>query len=451
LPLGTLFALVTLLLMSPVGCGTASRVVRLDTGQGRPIVLTPRGGEVPAELRQGEFKAALVELARDVGPVANPQQHARRLMFGSPWHEEVYLKWTGRRLVLDSEAQASLRAAQECLELTRAYGRWCESHGRPRDCLSLLKDGTVLDAEGRYALAMELALGSVWNETMGAFKDMANPEAVRSTIVSAMAMYMMLWLLPEPVSKGVAATLTAGLIAYLGVDTVWSLIQGWRRLAEDVDHARTFAELREASERFGKVMGQNSARIFIMLATAAIGSTAGLAVKGPGLPGSSQAALLAESQGGFRFRAMGGIESVAVSSEGVFTIALAPGAVAMTAQVMSGAPAPVDAAGPEHHIATNKWNDATHGGGPWTPKFQEIFDRAGMSLDDPANKVRVPGHQGPHPPEYHEEIYERLDRATAVCRSLLQCQRSLTAELERLAREISTPGSRLNRLVTRSE
>ena len=46
--------------------------------------------------------------------------------------------------------------------------------------------------------------------------------------------------MPEPVSKGLAASLTAGLIAYLGVDTVWSLIQGWRLLVAEADRATSF-------------------------------------------------------------------------------------------------------------------------------------------------------------------------------------------------------------------
>jgi hypothetical protein len=191
-----------MLLVSLAGCGTAARVVRLDTGPGKPLVHTPRGGEAPVELRQGEFKAALVELARDVRPASNPLRQARRLMFDSPWQEDVYLKWTGRRLVLDSEAVEAVRAVQASHALTRDYGRWCEREGRPRDCLSLLKEGPVLNADGRYALAMELALGSVWNETRDAFKDMADPEAVRATVVSAMALYMMLWVLPSPSPRG---------------------------------------------------------------------------------------------------------------------------------------------------------------------------------------------------------------------------------------------------------
>ncbi|AKJ01147.1 hypothetical protein ATI61_114143 [Archangium gephyra] len=332
----TVLAVVALWLVPLVGCGTASHGMHPDTGEDRPSVFTSRGGEQPVELRVGEFKESLAGLVRDVRPASHPLQYARRLMLDSLWHEDVYLKWTGRRLELDSEADVAQRTAPECLELTHAYGRWCERQGRARDCLSLLTEGSVLTADGRYALAMQFALGSVWNETTGAFKDMASPEAVRATLVSAMAMYMSLWLLPEPVSKGLAATLTAGLIVYLGVDTVWSLIQGWRLLVAEVDRATTFDELREAGERFGRVMGKNSARVFLLLATAAIGNTAGLVVKGPGLPGAARATVLAESQAGFRWAAVGEVRSVAVSAEGAFTIALAPGAVAMSAQQPGG-------------------------------------------------------------------------------------------------------------------
>ncbi len=84
--------LLGLLLVPIAGCGTTSRVVRLDTGEGRPLVVTARSGEQPVQLREGEFTASLAELARDVRPAVNPLQHARQVMFGSPWHQEVYLK-----------------------------------------------------------------------------------------------------------------------------------------------------------------------------------------------------------------------------------------------------------------------------------------------------------------------------------------------------------------------
>jgi hypothetical protein len=74
-----------------------------------------------------------------------------------------------------------------------------------------------------------------------------------------------------------------------------------------------------------------------------------------------------------------------------------------------------------------------------------------MSLNDPANIVRVQGHKGPHPRDYHEAVWRRLSEATEACRTMQQCREALTVELKRLAREISTPGTDLHKLVTRSE
>jgi len=72
-----------------------------------------------------------------------------------------------------------------------------------------------------------------------------------------------------------------------------------------------------------------------------------------------------------------------------------------------------------------------------------------MSLNDPANIVRIRGHKGPHPREYHEEVYDRLRAATLECRSIQQCREALVAELRALADEIAREGAKLNRLVTK--
>ncbi|MCY1075652.1 AHH domain-containing protein [Archangium sp. miwbw1] len=74
-----------------------------------------------------------------------------------------------------------------------------------------------------------------------------------------------------------------------------------------------------------------------------------------------------------------------------------------------------------------------------------------MSLEDPANKVRVPGHKGPHPEAYHQDVFKRLDRARSNCRTLQQCADALVRALQDLAVEIQMEGSRLNKLVTRTE
>ncbi len=239
-------------------------------------------------------------------------------------------------------------------------------------------------------------------------------------------------------SKGIAATLTVALIAYLGVDTVWGLISGWLRLVEEVDRATTFEELRAAGERYGEVMGENAARLLVMLATAAIGNTAaGLGKKLPSLPGSAQAAVQAEAQGGLWLPAVVEVETVAMTAEG-FTLALAPGAMAMA----QGLRADV------HHIATIENSRSTQRGGPWTPRFKELFAKGGMTLKDAENKVPLQGHKGPHPERYHRLVYKELYEATDACSSIAECRAALTKALKRLAREIATPGTELNRLLT---
>jgi hypothetical protein len=326
--------LAAVLLVLLAGCSSATRAVRLETGQGPARVHTPRTGQKPVKLRKGAFKVALAQQAQDVKPAAHPLRHARQLMFEAPWQYEEYLKWTGRHLEPDAPS-AQVRPGPGALDaLTRDYLSWCGRRrpgATPGDCMRLLTERATLDADGRYTLAMAIALDSVWEETGEALGQMVDGEAVLTTVTAAMALYMMLWVLPEPTSKGLAAVLTAGLMAYLGVETLWTLIGGWVALVKEVNRAPGFVALREAGRRYGKVMGQNAARLLVMLVTAAIGSTAGLAAKAPGLPAYSEAAMLAETQGGFHLAAVGEVQAVAVAAEG-FTVALAPGAVAMTAQ-----------------------------------------------------------------------------------------------------------------------
>jgi hypothetical protein len=126
------------------------------------------------------------------------------------------------------------------------------------------------------------------------------------------------------------------LVGYLGVDTVWSLIQGWAQLVQDVGKATSFDHVRNAGRRFSKVLGPNAARAFVMLFTVAAGSSAaGFASKLPSLPGASRAAMMAEAQGSVRLSLAAAVDTVAVSAEGA-TLVLAPGALAMSSTGNTG-------------------------------------------------------------------------------------------------------------------
>ncbi|APJ04188.1 AHH domain-containing protein [Silvanigrella aquatica] len=103
-----------------------------------------------------------------------------------------------------------------------------------------------------------------------------------------------------------------------------------------------------------------------------------------------------------------------------------------------------------HHIATDKNNVSPKGGGPWTPRFREMFEKAGMDISkDSANHVSLPGHKANHPAEYHQEVFDRLSKATKDL-SGTTYKDAFKAELAKLKKEISTPGSRLNKQLTES-
>ncbi|MCD5977722.1 hemagglutinin repeat-containing protein [Pseudomonas quasicaspiana] len=102
--------------------------------------------------------------------------------------------------------------------------------------------------------------------------------------------------------------------------------------------------------------------------------------------------------------------------------------------------------GPIHHICTNKNCISTARGGPWTPKFEAIFKKAGLDLDDSINKVAVPGHKGPHPLEYHAYIYDELQSATSgISANTSAYTKAVQATLDRIKLEATTPGSQVNR------
>ncbi|SEM32697.1 A nuclease family of the HNH/ENDO VII superfamily with conserved AHH [Stigmatella aurantiaca] len=137
------------------------------------------------------------------------------------------------------------------------------------------------------------------------------------------------------------------------------------------------------------------------------------------------------------------MEEIALTAEGV-TVTVAATAMTMGASGSGGTSPCIET----HHIATICNDTSTTRGGPWTPRFRKIFARAGMTLDDPANTMPLQGHYGPHPKRYHEIVHEALDDATATCRSVVECRAALTDQLRRLAKQIATPGTELNRLVT---
>ncbi|MGZ3460872.1 MAG: AHH domain-containing protein, partial [Archangium sp.] len=152
----------------------------------------------------------------------------------------------------------------------------------------------------------------------------------------------------------------------------------------------------------------------------------------------------------------GGFRLPAAASEAT-SVSVVEGRLALTLPAGSGALPAMQNQGedgekaPIHHIATVRNNESSARGGPWTPRLKEFFDKAGMSMEDDANKVPIPGHKGPHPEEYHQEVFKRLGESVEDCETTAQCREALTRELEELAKELKEAGSELNKLVTRTQ
>ena len=237
--------------------------------------------------------------------------------------------------------------------------------------------------------------------------------------------------------------MTLFLWGYLGHE-LWELISATKDLWDAAEEASTFHELRGASERYARVLGPNTLRVLILLATWKASAKGKEAMTGSGLPGFPQAVQNAARAGRVHLPTAA-VDATSLSvRQGRLVLTLPSGAGAVLAMQNQEE-------GDIHHIATVENEKSPARGGPWTPRLKKFFDKAGMSMEDPTNKVRIPGHKGPHPEAYHQEVYERLEKVVRRCETTAQCRDALTRELGKLAEQLQHVGSKLNKLVTRTE
>jgi len=284
----------------------------------------------------------------------------------------------------------------------------------------------------------------------------SSPTVVLSVAMSMM-LYMAAWAAPEPVfSKAFAAAVTLGLLMTYTATELYMVGQACLGLYREAESARTVEQLEAAAERFGRAIGGVGLRVLVTVAGAKLARSLPEVPKG-GLWARLSPPRFAFAEGGKRSGLTIGVGARAevIVADGTVvlmgvsanTTASAAVALARTTGACRDASTKGDAKG--HHIATDKNDISDVSGGPWTPGFKDLFDQGGMSLNDPANLVNLIGHVGPHPEEYHQEVYERLQLALGHCRTTAECRSRLVAELDKLAADICKSGSRLNKLLTR--
>lgn len=268
-----------------------------------------------------------------------------------------------------------------------------------------------------------------------------------ASVSLSILVYFSAWVLPEPLfSKAFAATLTARLAFVVGLLELRNIALAFLQFYREAQAAKTMKEIEAVAERFGRALGGTALRVLVMAASF------GVAKALPNVPPGGLGPLL----GSPRFAMAGGgsiqfASTAQVVADGTIVLAGATLGTAGAAASSVCSDGSVKKAGYQwHHLATDKNDASPLRGGPWTPRFQRLFGKAGMQLNDPANRVYLSGHLGPHPERYHAEVHRRLETALEDCDSTLLCRKRLLEELQRIRDEVCTRGSPLHRLLTES-
>nr|AYM53299.1 lipoprotein [Cystobacter fuscus] len=298
----------------------------------------------PVPVLPADFRRAFQRLSRDMRVTGSPHEAARELLslthqlppeaehmeMAGQWLMERYGERTYTFVPLDQFGPEPLTPEADAA-LRDSYLSWCVPRGGG-DCLCLLEDGPFLRTDDRRVLALAVALGPVLDETRAALaRELLDVRAVVSLVAWTVTLYCLLWVLPEPTTKALAATLTVILVGWLGVETVWGLMDGYSRMAMAAHEASTFAELRAAGADFGRLLGEDAARAMILAVATLSGRTLGeVAARVKSLPGHGLASARWEAQGGAGVLRRAGVgewaqgEALAHAVVAVDTVALSP-------------------------------------------------------------------------------------------------------------------------------
>jgi len=231
-------------------------------------------------------------------------------------------------------------------------------------------------ASSRLFLALRLSAQSMDDGVREAAIALFNDPLFLSGIVLSATVYLAAWAAPEPIfSKAFAASLTVALALCFGVVEIRQVAMAFLQFHGEVELARTLAELEAAAARFGRALGGTGLRVLVMVASYGIGKAL------PPVPSGGSGGLMAPARYALpEGLTMSPAATAQVVADG--TIVLAGAALGTT----SGAARAGSLCG--------DGTETVHGG-PWTPLFQELFERAGMNLNAQENLIYLKGHQGP--------------------------------------------------------
>lgn len=311
-----------LVLLLATGCA-GTRVVRLDTGEGRPLEYTPPTWNRSVDVGALAFEEALSRLVLSAPLTLRPPKQGW-LVRASSWSSSEGARW------------------QDLAH--KGLGGLCNP-GQPKNhCLSVLDDLMGLSELDKLGIALGLSFDPMRESIAAAVQDTLAPQLFYSVIATGLVTWVVLAANPEPVFTKAAAIVSAVMLIYLGVDIFLEVLKASLELKRATDRAITFAELEEASQRFARAVGPQVARVFVLAVAVVVsqgmtGGSAWLASRLSMLPHFPVAAAQGASQVGIQLAEVGQVSAVAVV-EGNLVITLAPTAVAMAAMESGGGDAP---------------------------------------------------------------------------------------------------------------
>ncbi|HVG62629.1 MAG TPA: AHH domain-containing protein [Hyalangium sp.] len=410
-----------------------------------------------SELPDGRLRLAFSTAPLDPALRRFSKEDARRVL--GEFHEALAqmdprLLQTAAREVCSGQAGKSLgkvpsgrvlaaaSGAQESSVLESALRQqYIERYGSPLFPLPRCLEDSAL------VMALRLSPRYMPEGVREGVEQLVSDPAFLAALATSLVVYVIAWAAPEPIfTKAFAASVTVVLALTFTVAELTHFGMVALRLYRDTEGARTLEEIEAAAERFGKALGGAGVRILAYVACRGVAKN----VQGPQ---SGLRALLTPRRfslpGGFAWGTATAAQ--AVTAEGALVVAgvaAGSGSAVLRSACSDGSSKPP---GYEtHHLATVENGKSTLRGGPWTPLFEELFAKVGMSLQDQANKVNLFGHFGPHPEEYHAEVFRRLREAVEDCRTQQQCRSKFVEALRKIADEVCTPGTKLHRLITKS-
>jgi hypothetical protein len=289
------------------------------------------------------------------------------------------------------------------------------------------------------------------------WEELVRDPAFLAGLVVSLAVYVVAWAVPEPLfSKSFAVAVTMVLVSAFTITELVHAGGAALSLYQATRTVQTLEDIEEAARHFGQYTG--GAALRVMVTAASFGVTKVIPKPMPGGLGKTWAGMKDLLRLPQRFALPSGGQFVEAGAARTVSVGVKQGVLLMAGVAAGGTGASLRSACADgvfkllgyswHHLATNKNTISDTRGGPWTPIFERVFAKAGMTLEDAANKLYLLNHAGPHSEEYHREIFRRLDRVIRACSTKNACRTELTRELNKIADEICTPGSKLNRLAT---